>query len=80
MSIVFIKVFQIFVRNIKQAVFSLHSNIYMPLDINPKPDTIIRILMTFKGLEKPIDVTEQKLQTPKRTGFTAVEWGGTEIK
>lgn len=52
----------------------------MPLDINPKPDTIIRILMTFKGLEKPIDVTEQKLQTPKRTGFTAVEWGGTEIK
>ncbi len=52
----------------------------MPLEINPNPDTIIRVLMTFKGLEKPIDVKEQQLQTPDRTGFVAVEWGGTEIK
>lgn len=52
----------------------------MPLDIRPKPDTTIRILMTFKGLEKPIEVKEQELITPERTGFIAVEWGGTEIK
>lgn len=52
----------------------------MPLEINPKPDTIIRILMTFKGLEKPIEVTQQELITPERVGFTIVEWGGTEIK
>ena len=52
----------------------------MPLEINPNPDTLIRILMTFKGLEKPIDIEEQQLVTPKRTGFVAVEWGGTEIK
>lgn len=52
----------------------------MPLDINPNPDTIIRILMTYKGLNKPIEVKEQKLETPKREGFVAVEWGGTEIK
>ena len=52
----------------------------MPLEINPNPDTIIRVLMTFKGLENPIDVEEQKLITPERTGFVAVEWGGTEIK
>lgn len=52
----------------------------MPLDIHPKPDTTIRILMTFKGLEKPIEVKEQELVTPERTGFVAVEWGGTEIK
>ena len=51
----------------------------MPLVINPNPDTIIRILMTFKGLEFPIDVQEQQLETPNRTGFVAVEWGGTEI-
>lgn len=51
----------------------------MPLEINPNPDTIIRVLMTFKGLENPIDVQEQKLETPNRTGFVAVEWGGTEI-
>lgn len=52
----------------------------MPLEINPNPDTIIRVLMTFKGLEKPIDVLEQQLEKTNRTGFVAVEWGGTEIK
>ena len=52
----------------------------MPLEINPKPDTLIRVLMEFKGLEKPIKVQEQKLETLERTGFTVVEWGGTEIK
>ena len=52
----------------------------MPLEINPNPDTVIRVLMTFKGLDNPIDVKEQELTTPKRTGFVAVEWGGTEIK
>lgn len=52
----------------------------MPLEIKPNPDTIIRILMTFKGLEKPINVQEQELTSPKREGFVAVEWGGTEIK
>ena len=55
-------------------------NANMPLNINPNPDTIIRILMTFKGLEEPIEVEEQKLNTPERKGFVAVEWGGTEIK
>lgn len=52
----------------------------MPLEINPKPDTTIRILMTYKGLDRKIDVEEQKLEKPKREGFVAVEWGGTEIK
>lgn len=33
----------------------------MPLEINPNPDTIIRVLMTFKGLDNSIDVEEQQL-------------------
>ena len=52
----------------------------MPLEITPKPDTVIRILMEFKGIEEPIQIQEQKLSTPQREGFTVVEWGGTEIK
>ena len=28
---------------------------------------------------KKLDVEEQKLVTPVRTGFVAVEWGGSEI-
>lgn len=51
----------------------------MPLEITPSPDTTIRVLMIFKGLESPIKVREQKLETPNRTGFVAVEWGGTEL-
>lgn len=55
-------------------------NANMPLEINPNPDTTIRVLMTFKGLDNPIEVKEQELITPERKGFVAVEWGGTEIK
>jgi len=51
----------------------------MPLEIAPNPDTLIRVLMIYKGLDNPIDVEEQKLITPERKGFVAVEWGGTEI-
>ena len=52
----------------------------MPLEFSVKPDTIIRVLMQYKGLDNYIEVKEQKLETPERTGFVAVEWGGTEIK
>ena len=51
----------------------------MPLEISPKPDTVIRVLMEFKGLDKPIEVKEQKITTPVRKGFTVVEWGGTKL-
>lgn len=51
----------------------------MPLIITPSPDTTIRVLMTFKGLNRPINVKEQIIETPERKGFVAVEWGGTEI-
>ena len=52
----------------------------MPLEITPKPDSIIRVMMRFKGVDSHIDLSEQKLQTPQRTGFVVVEWGGTELK
>ena len=55
-------------------------NEYMPLEINPKPDSIIRILMYYKPLNKKISVKEQKIKQIQRHGFTVVEWGGTPIK
>ena len=54
-------------------------NEYMPLNFSKEPDNLIRVYMQFKGLNRPIEVTPQKLQTPSRTGFVIVEWGGTEI-
>ena len=52
----------------------------MSLNITPAPDSLIRVVMVFKGLKEPIEVNEQVLTTPERVGFTVVEWGGTEIK
>jgi hypothetical protein len=51
----------------------------MPLDISPKPDSVIRITMDFKSLDNYIKVKEQELKTPERIGFTVVEWGGREL-
>ena len=55
-------------------------NAYMPLEINPQPDTLIRVIMDYKPLNTPINITEQRLTTPTRAGFIVVEWCGTEIK
>lgn len=53
-----------------------------PLDISPvQPKTLIRIMMTAKGLDRKIDLPEQKLiKAPQRAGFTVVEWGGALLK
>lgn len=52
----------------------------MPLEFSVEPDTLIRVLMTYKKLDEVIEVQEQQIETPERTGFVAVEWGGTEIR
>lgn len=53
-----------------------------PLEISPiKPDQIIRIMMTAKGLDELMTITEQKLPIfGERIGFTVVEWGGMLLK
>ena len=50
------------------------------LTIDPAPDTLIRVFMAWKGLDQPVEMEPQSLSAPERTGFTAVEWGGTEIQ
>lgn len=52
----------------------------MPLIINPKPDTVIRVLMEYKKADKDTKVKTQELVTPVRKGFTVVEWGGSIVK
>ena len=49
------------------------------LNITPKPDSMIRVFLTIKKLERPINIREQKLESVERKGFTAVEWGGSNI-
>ncbi|OUN20085.1 hypothetical protein [Flavonifractor sp. An82] len=49
------------------------------LTIDPVPDTLIRVFMAWQGLDEPVEVETQNLTAPERIGFTAVEWGGTEV-
>ncbi|MDR1822112.1 MAG: hypothetical protein LBQ91_06725 [Oscillospiraceae bacterium] len=50
------------------------------LDITPAPDSVLRVFMAYKPLEKPIDVEPQIFEGFERVGFTVVEWGGAEVK
>ena len=49
------------------------------LTIDPVPDTLIRVFMAWQSLDEPVEVQPQNLTAPERVGFTAVEWGGTEV-
>ncbi len=49
---------------------------YNKLIINPKPDSVLRIAMHVKKVNKKTSIKKQKLTTFKRNGFTVVEWGG----
>lgn len=50
-----------------------------PLNILPKPDTLIRIFVDYKKLESPILVPEQALEkVDSRQGFSVIEWGMIE--
>ncbi len=49
---------------------------YSPIHISPKPNSMLRMAIHVKKVDKKVNIKEQKLSTFKRTGFTAVEWGG----
>lgn len=52
------------------------------LNVEPKPDTEIRVFMEFKEISnknKLNKIPEQKLMKIKREGFTLIEWGGAYI-
>ncbi len=46
------------------------------LNIEPKPDSIIRVFMVYRAAAGNESIKEQNLERGERKGFTAVEWGG----
>ena len=52
----------------------------MPLEFSVEPDSVIRVMMVFEGLDEYIEVPEQQLETPSREGFVVVEWGATPLE
>ena len=50
------------------------------LEIDPAPDSLIRVFMAWKPIDKPMEILPQPLQAPARQGFTVVEWGGSRVE
>ena len=64
-------------------IISFQTDIYTDaaeLQIDPAPDTLIRIFMAWKAVDAFVDLSNQELTAPDRAGFTVVEWGGTQLK
>lgn len=51
-----------------------------PLQIEPKPDSLLRVFMVFRPLDAPVEVEPQEIKPFVRKGFTVIEWGGTEVR
>ena len=53
-----------------------------PLEITPKPDSLIRLFVVFRPLNEKVEIPEQDLSAHhyERKGFTAIEWGGTMME
>lgn len=50
-----------------------------PLEVDPVPDTVIRVFMAWQATDSPVELAPQALEAPARSGFTLVEWGGAEL-
>ena len=64
-------------------IISFQTDIYAnaaELQINPAPDTLIRVFMAWKAADSFVELAEQALTAPERSGFTVIEWGGTEVQ
>lgn len=63
-------------------IISFQTDVYTnsaKLNINPVPDTLIRVFMAWQASDTFVELPSQNLSAPERAGFTVVEWGGTEI-
>lgn len=64
-------------------IISFQTDIYTDnakLMADPAPDTLIHVFMAWQTADEYVELEKQDLTAPERTGFTVVEWGGTEIK
>ncbi len=50
------------------------------LRVSPEPQSVLRVFMAWKKLERPLELAPQTFEPFVRRGFTVVEWGGCEIK
>lgn len=49
------------------------------LDIEPAPDSVLRVFMAFYPRETAVEMEPQRFECSTRQGFTVVEWGGSQV-
>ena len=49
------------------------------LDVDPNPDSLLRVFMAFYAAEEEVAITPQSFEAFAREGFTVVEWGGSFV-
>lgn len=49
------------------------------LEINPAPDSLLRVFMAYMPLDEAVEVEPQEFEPFERKGFCVVEWGGAEV-
>lgn len=50
------------------------------LTISPAPDSLLRVFLAWRPLSAPVEIAPQALAPFTREGFTAVEWGGAQVR
>lgn len=66
--------------NIIQFVDEADYERYARMTVEPRPDTVVRQFMIFRGSDAPVEVGAPELAQRTRRGFTVVEWGGAEVE
>ena len=64
-------------------LISFQTDIYTEnaqLTITPTPDSLLRVFMAWKPVDKPVEITPQTFEPFAREGFTVIEWGGSEVE
>ena len=49
------------------------------LEINPNPDSLLRVFMAYSPSDVAVEITAQEFEGFERVGFAVVEWGGSEL-
>ena len=50
------------------------------LDIEPAPDSLLRVFMAYYPSDVAVDIRPQTFAGFVRQGFTVVEWGGSQVE
>ncbi len=61
-------------------VFNEEYNAIAQLNVQPKPQSMLRLYMYWSKCDESTQLKSQKIPSFNRSGFTLLEWGGSEVQ